>query len=177
MKVNLVNEGLKYGLICGLSALLIMFGSWAMGIQMFADVSTWANFVPYMFNIVLAGVFNIRKQNEGFLSFAEGLKFSFVAFTLAAVIVAIGNLLLFNLIDPTLSEKTAQIGLEKTRSMMEKFGAKEEDIEKAMKNAEESMKDTGPKKILLGTGISIIGGFVEALIIAAFAKKEQKFVD
>ena len=29
MKANLINEGAKYGVICGLSAVLLMYGSWA----------------------------------------------------------------------------------------------------------------------------------------------------
>ncbi|TAG13095.1 MAG: DUF4199 domain-containing protein [Sphingobacteriia bacterium] len=177
MKVNLINEGLKYGLICGIAALLLMFGSWASGDAVYANVQMYGTFVPYMFGIILFVAFTIRKQNGGFISFAEVLKFSFLAFSVSAVIVGIGNLVLLNLIDKGLSERMAEIGLEKTRQMMEKFGASEEDIEKSMASTQASMKDTGPKKIFLGTGITIVLGFVEALIISIIAKKDEKFQD
>ena len=53
MKANLINEGVKYGVICGLIALLSVFGSWAAGDATFATVQKYANFMPYMFVIIL----------------------------------------------------------------------------------------------------------------------------
>lgn len=173
MKVNLINEGLKYGLICGLVSLVLIFGGWAAGDTVFASLQMYGTFIPYIFGIILFAAFAIRKQQGGYISFAELLKFSFLAFTVSTVLVGIGNLMLFNLIDNGLSQRMAEIGLEKTRQMMEKFGASEEDIEKALASTQESMKDTGPKKIFLGSGIAIVCGFVEALIISIIAKKES----
>lgn len=177
MKVNLINEGLKYGLICGIIALLLMFGSWASGDTIYANVQMYGSFIPYMFGIILFAAFAIRKQNGGFISFAEVLKFSFLAFSVSAVIVGIGNFLLLNFIDQGLNGRMADIGIEKTRQMMEKFGASEEDIEKSVASTQASMKDTGPKKIFLGIGITIVLGFVEALIVSIITKKEEKFQD
>ena len=77
MKVNIINEGAKYGLICGLTAVLIMFGSWAAGLSTFTTVQFYTAFTPYMLVIILLGGFQLRKQNEGYLSFAESLKFKF----------------------------------------------------------------------------------------------------
>jgi hypothetical protein len=177
MKVNLINEGAKYGLICGLTAVLIMFGSWAAGITTFTTVSFYTAFVPYMIVIILIGGFQIRKQNEGYLSFAEGLKFSFMAYVVAALLIAVSTYVLYNILDKELTAKSGQIALEKTRGMMEKFGASEDDIEKTMKTSEGSMQETGFKKIFLGTGVGLIWDFCKALLISLVLKKEQKFVD
>jgi hypothetical protein len=177
MKANLINEGVKYGVICGLIALLSVFGSWAAGDATFATVQKYANFMPYMFVIILLGTFSIRKQNNGYLSFAEGLKFSFLAFALSTVLLGLGNYILFNLIDTGLSERIAVIAIEDMQKMMEKFGASEEDIEKSIASSADSLKDTGFKKIFLGVGLSLIIGFIESSIISAIAKKEEKFED
>ncbi|MFY9464031.1 MAG: DUF4199 domain-containing protein [Sediminibacterium sp.] len=177
MKVNIINEGAKFGLICGLIAVLLMFGSWAASDATFASVQKYSNFIPYMFVIILYGTFNVRKQNNNYLSFAEGIKFCFLAFALSTLILGIGNYILFNLIDRGLSERIAVIAIEDIRNMMEKFGATEKDIEKSIASSGESLKDTGFKKIFLGVGFSLIIGFIEAAIISAIAKKEQKFED
>lgn len=177
MKVNLINEGAKYGLICGLTAVLIMFGSWAAGITTFTTVSFYTTFVPYMIVIIILGGFQIRKQNEGFMSFAESLKFSFMAYVVAALLIAVSTYVLYNILDKELTVKSGQIALEKTRAMMEKFGASEEDIEKAMKKSEGSMKETGIGKIFLGTGLGLIWDFCKAMLISLVLKKEQKFED
>ncbi len=177
MKVNIINEGAKYGLICGLIAVLIMFGGWAAGLNTFTTIQFYSAFTPYMLVIILLGGFQLRKQNEGFLSFAESLKFSFMAYVVAAVLVAVATYILYNVLDKELTAKSAQVALEKTRTMMEKFGAKEEDIEKAIKNSEASMKETGIGKILLGTGIGLIWDFCKAMLISLVIRKEQKFED
>ena len=177
MKINLINEGAKYGLICGLTAVLIMFGSWTAGITTFTTVQFYSTFVPYMIVIILLGGFQIRKQNEGFMSFAESLKFSFMAYVVAALMIAVSTYVLYNVLDKELTVKSGQIALEKTRSFMEKFGKSEEEIEKALKNSEGSMKETGLGKIFLGTGLGLIWDFCKAMLISLVLKKEQKFED
>jgi hypothetical protein len=177
MKINIINEGTKYGLICGLTAVLVMFGSWAAGLNIFTAVQFYSAFIPYMIIIIFLGGFQLRKQNEGFLSFAESLKFSFMAYVVAAVIIAVATYLLYNIIDKELTVKSGQIALEKTRVFMEKMGAKEEDIEKTMKSSAESMQETGIGKILLGTGLGLIWDFCKAMLMSLVIRKERKFED
>lgn len=177
MKANLINEGAKYGLICGLSAVLLMYGSWAVDVTTFTNVMFVSTFIPYMIIILLLGGFAVRKQNGGYLSFQEGLKFNFLAYAVAALIIAIATYVLYNLIDETLTEKSAQIGLEKTRAMMEKFGASEEDIEKQVAASAESMKKTGLKEIIMGTGLGLIWDFIKSLLLTLVIRKEEKFED
>ncbi len=60
---------------------------------------------------------------------------------------------------------------------MEKFGAAEEDIEKTMASSAESMKQTGLKEILMGTGLGLIWDFVKSLLLTLVIRKEEKFED
>jgi hypothetical protein len=175
MKVNVVNEGIKYGCICGLLAVLLMYGSWAMGLNTFVSFQFWTLFIPYMIAIIIFGGLQIRKLNGGILPFSQALKFSFLSYVMVAVIVAIATYVLYNVIDKELTQKSMQIAMEKTRSMMEKFGASEDDIAKAMKKTEEGSKDTGIGKILLGTGLGLIWDFCKSLLIALVIRKEEKF--
>ena len=177
MKVNVLNEGAKYGAICGLLAIVIMYGSWAMGLNTFVSVSFWGNFLPYMIAIILIGGFQLRKQNGGFLPFAEALKFSFFSYVVAAILIAVATYVLYNLIDKELTQKSMQVALEKTRAMMVRFGANEEEMAKQLKKTEEGAKDTGIGKIFLGTGIGLIWDFIKALLITLIIRKEEKFTD
>jgi biotin transporter BioY len=178
MKVNVVNEGIKWGCINGLIAVLIMYGTWAAGLQTFVSVSFWANFCPYMIVILIIAGLQLKKQNDGILPYSQALKFTFLSYVVVAVIGAIGTYILYNLIDPDLTAKSIEVGIEKTRSMMEKFGAKEEDIDKAIKGMrEDGAKGTGIGKILLGTGLFLIWDFVKSLLISLVIRKEEKFAD
>ncbi|MCW3088191.1 MAG: hypothetical protein JWQ78_1577 [Sediminibacterium sp.] len=177
MKVNIVNEGIKWGSICGLIAVLLMYGSWAVGLNAFVGFQFWTNFIPYMILILIFAGLNIRKQNGGILPYAQALKFTFLSYVVVACITAIATYVLYNVIDKELTQKSMQVALEKTRAMMEKFGASEDDIAKAMKSTEEGSKDTGIGKILLGTGLFLIWDFVKSLLIALVIRKEEKFAE
>ena len=115
MKVNIVNEGVKYGIICGLLAVLIMYGGWATGLQTFVSISFWTAFIPFMIGIIIYGGLQARKQNDGFLSYAQALKFSFLSYVIAAIIVAIATYVLYNIIDKDLTQKSMQVAMEKMR--------------------------------------------------------------
>lgn len=177
MKVNVVNEGVKYGTICGLIAVLLMYVPWAMGLNTFVSLQIYMGFIPYMIVIIILGGLQIRKQNEGFLSYAQSLKFSFLSYVIAAILIAVATYILYNLIDKELTQKSLQVGLEKTRSFMEKLGASEDDIAEALKRTEEGTSDTGPGKILLGTGMGLIWDFCKSLLIALIIRKEEKFTE
>jgi hypothetical protein len=177
MKINVVNEGVKWGSVCGLIAVLIMYGSWAAGLTTFVGVQFWANFIPYMIVIIIIAGLQLKKRNDGILPYSQALKFSFLCYVIVALIVAVATYVLYNLIDKELTQKSLQIAMEKTRAMMEKFGASEEDIAKAMKRTEDSGSDTGFGKIFLGTGLFLIWDFCKSLLIALAIRKEEKFAD
>ena len=177
MKVNVVNEGVKYGVINGLIAVLIMYGSWAAGLNTFVTCMFWSNFIPYMIVILIIAGLQLRKNNGGFLPYAQALKFTFLSYVVVAVITAIATYVLYNLIDKELTAKSTQVGMEKTRAFMEKLGSSEEDIAKAMKKAEEGSQETGLGRILLGTGLFLIWDFIKCLLISLIIRKEEKFGD
>jgi hypothetical protein len=178
MKVNVVNEGFKWGCIAGLLAVLLMYGAWAMGLNIFVTVQFYSLFIPYMIIIFIIAGLQLKKQNDGLLPYSQALKFTFLSYVVVAVITAIATYILYNLIDKELTQKSTQVGIEKTRAFMEKLGSSEEDIDKAVKNAElEGAKGTGIGKILLGTGLFLIWDFCKSLLISLVIRKEEKFAE
>jgi hypothetical protein len=176
MKVNIAKEGMKYGVICGLFAIVIMYGSWGMGLQTFVSVHFITTFIPFMIAILLIGGFQVRKKNGGYLSFAEGIKFAFLAYVITEIILGIGTYILYNLIDKDLTIKSFKVGLEKTRAMMQSVGATPEQINKAIADAEAKSPDkTGAGTIFMGIGLGLIWDFIKSLLITLVIKKEEKF--
>lgn len=174
VKLNVTNEGLKYGVILGLVATLIMYGTWAMGIDLFVKVNTWVNFIPYMvITLIIVGL-NLRKQNDNVLSFQEGIKFTFLTYVIVAVITAIATYILYNVIDPELSERSFKIGIEKSRAMLEKLGMSEDKIDEALQKAKAENPRTDFKKIFLGSGLFLIWDFVKSILITLVIKREKK---
>lgn len=172
--VDIKKEGLKFGGILSAVALLIMFGSWAAGIDTFSTVTMVTTFVPYMIILLLVGGFDVRKRNGGYLKFKEAIQYSFLAYVVVAVVVAIATYILYNFIDPELTQKSFEQGMNFTRNFMEKMGASEADIEKAMADAEgKKESNTSIGTILMGTGLGLIWDFVKALLISLVIRKEK----
>lgn len=177
MKPNLVQEGVKYGIICGLIAIVIMFGSWAAGMDVFMPVSLYSKFVPYMLVIILIAAFSVRKRNNGFLSFGEALKFAFLAYAIAEVLYGVSNYVLFNLVDSNLAHEVTERSIPGTRKLLEKLGTPEADVEKAITDMRSKGNDVSIGKIVLGMGIGLIWDFVMSLLISLIVRKEEKFSD
>lgn len=178
MKQNVFNEGIKYGVIGGLIFLLINFGAWGIGsTAIFVSVIGISSFVPYVIVMLIIAGLSLRKRNNNVLTFKDALKFVFVAYIVIAITEAIGNYVLFNLLDSELTAKVFEISKEKALKMMEKFGATEEQIDDAMKKMDAEAKQTTFKTIFLGLGTSIVWNFVKSLLIALAIRKEEKFAE
>ena len=171
--VNLKREGIKVGIINGLIALTLMYGSYFMGMDVFINQQYINTFLPYMIIILLITGFQLRKKNGGYLSFKEAMQFTFLSYVIAAILIAIGNYIIYNLIDKDLTEKSFVLGIEKTRGLMERMGAPEEEIDKTLERMENEKTETGFKTILLGTGLGLIWDFVKSLLISIIIRKEK----
>ena len=174
MNTALINkEASKYGVINGLIGILLLYGSWAAGMETFISIQLYGFVIPFMIILLVVGGLQLRKTNGGYLSFKEGLRFSFLAYVISAVMIAIATYILYNLIDPALTQKSFDIGMQRTQKMLEKMGASDADIEKALEGAQKSKSDTSVKTIFLGLGIDLIWSFVKSLIVTLFIRKEK----
>lgn len=171
--VNFIQEGLKIGLINGAFALILLYGSYFMGMDTFVNVQLVSTFLPYMIIVLLIYGFQLRRRNNNLMTFKEGLQFTFMSYVIAAIMVALGTYILFNYIDRDLTQKTFDIAVEKTRSMMEGLNQSDEEIDKAIAEMEKGRKETNLRTVFLGTGQGLIWDFVKSLLIALIIKREK----
>lgn len=171
--VDIKKEGIKFGLINGMLALLLLFGSYYMGFNAFANMQFIDNFLPYMMIILIIAGFQIRKQNGGYLPFKEAIQFTFLSYVIAAFLTAVGTYVLFVLIDQSLTDRLFRAGIEKNRILMERMHASKEDIEKFLEDAAKNKSETNLKNIFLGLGIELIKDFVISMVIAIIIRKEK----
>lgn len=172
-EVNFKQEGLKIGLVNGAFALLLMYTTYYMGLDAYVNVQMYANFFPYMIIVLVVYGLQLRRKAGGYLAFKEGLQFAFFSYVIAAVVIGVGTYILYNVIDKDLTQKSFQLGLEKTRSFMQRMGASQDEIESALENAKKGSKDTGVATIIVGTGMGLIWDFVKSLLISLVIKKEK----
>jgi hypothetical protein len=169
--MNFIREGIKIGLVNGIIALLLMYGSYYMGLNNFVTVQFISKFIPYMMIILIIYGLQLRKRNGGYLSFRDGLKYSFMSYVIVAVLLAIGTYILFNVIDKDLTQKSFDLSLEKIKNTFAGMGMKDEDVEKAMGNREAQKTDF--PTIFLGTGFGLIWDFVVSLLVSLIIRREK----
>lgn len=172
-QVNFVREGVRIGIINGTIALLLMYGSYFAGLDAFITTQFATIFIPYMIVVLIIYGVRLRKKNGGYLAFKEGLQFTFMSYVIAGLLIAVGTYILYNLVDKTLTQRSFDLGLQKTKSFLQNLGSKPDDIDKEMEKFGSSPKDTSVKNIVLGYGTGLIWDFIKSLLITLIIRREK----
>ncbi|MGN6492621.1 MAG: DUF4199 domain-containing protein, partial [Agriterribacter sp.] len=162
------NVGLTYGLVCGLASVVFGLILYLGGVKWFVSPIAYLGFLIPIVIAVLAGQ-KQKKLQDGYLEFSEALKTVFTVFVIGTVIGTLFNYVLFNFIDVPFAQALTQESAEKAQQMMQKFGASQEQIDKATEDMMTSNNNTFGKQ-LLGTAFMGMGWFGVSLIIAASIK-------
>lgn len=170
-EINFVREGVKIGLANGAFALLLMYGSYFMGINTFVDVQFYSIFLPYMIIVLIVYGFQLRKRNGGYLAFKQAIQFTFMSYVIVSLVVAAGTYVLYNLIDKNLTQRSFDVSIEKMKRIFENLGVPDEQIDKEIGSRQPQSTDFGT--IFLGTGIDLIWHFVKSLLISLIIRKEK----
>lgn len=171
MEKKRTEVGLTYGLISGLASVIFSLVLYLGGVKWFVHPIAYAGFVIPVVIAVLAGL-KQKKLGEGYLDFPAALKVVFTTFVIGTVISTLFNYVLFNFIDVPFREALTQETAEKAQQMMQKFGANQEQIDKATEDMMNGNNYSFSKQ-LLGTAFFCIFWFVISLIIAAIIKKKK----
>jgi Protein of unknown function (DUF4199) len=160
---------LKWGVIFGIITVLYNTGVYVSG--QFGNKAL--GYVVYL--IIGLGVYfsliDFKKENQGFMSFGQGLGLGTMMSTIMGLISSFYSFAYMKFIDSGLNEQM----LKKIEQEMEKQGTPDDQIEKAM----EVMKMFMNPGILFITGLLFVVfiGFVLSLIITAIIKKDKPVFD
>jgi len=169
------NHRLTYGLIAGLVVCLITLGLYLGGLDMYLGPVAYVSYLVVVVLSILAGL-RQKKENGGYLEFAEALKITFTVFALALLLQTLFTYVLLNYIDVPFKQAVAQEVMNKTEQMMKKFGATDAQIDQAM-DAERNKDPFAFSRVLLGYGISCIVAFIICLIISLCIRKNKPVFD
>jgi len=170
---------IKPGLTIGLVSLAITFIAYFIDSSLLA--SGWFGLVALILFFVLIIYFGKQYRAElgGFMSFGTAFNFSFIAMVISGVINLLGQILLYQVIDPSLAGVLADQTFQSTMDMMENFGQDPDTMDPAV--LEEIRANTASNFTLMGQlknfGIGLIIYAIIALILGAILKKRDKSLD
>lgn len=161
---------LKWGMIsAGVSIVTTLLTSIA-GLKM-TNMSTLATvgllgLVVGITILVMAVREHRDQQLGGFISFGRAFLVCLLVLVISTIVAQIFSYLYMNFINPA----AAQEAVEAAKTMMEKFGLPEDQIDAAMEKAAADLKS--PMSIIKNSAGSIFFGAIIALIMGAIMKKE-----
>ncbi|MFC4740597.1 DUF4199 domain-containing protein [Flavobacterium ponti] len=166
-------NGITFGIITGVISILITGFIYLVDIKLFT--AWWLGLVSIAIYLGI-GIYLLiktRKELGGVFSFKDAFTTYFISAVIGIAISVIFNILLFNVIDPSLKDTVQELSIESAVSMMKKFGTPTSEIKKAV----EGMSETNQfetMSLLKGSAFSIIFSSIFGLILAAIFKSKPK---
>jgi hypothetical protein len=129
---DLLKHAMKMGAILG--AITIVLTAVVYAVDYTIMVNMWFGlFILFLAlgYVIYAGI-TYRKEVGGYLSYGKAFQHSYVTLLTSAIIGSIFSLLLYTVIDTDLPAKLTDVAVENAESMMVKFGAPQEQIDKSL---------------------------------------------
>jgi hypothetical protein len=172
-------SAIKPGLTIGLVSLALTFIAYFIDSTLLG--SAWFGLVAIVVFFVLIIYFGKQYRAElgGFMSFGTAFNFSFITILISGLVGLVGQILLFQVIDPSLAGVLADQAFETQMSMMAKFGQDPDTMDPAL--LEQMKTSTVDSFTLMGQlktfGFGLIVYAIIALILGAILKKKDKSLD
>jgi hypothetical protein len=172
-------SAIKPGLTIGLVSLALTFIAYFIDSTLLG--SAWFGLVAIIVFFVLIIYFGKQYRAElgGFMSFGTAFNFSFITILISGLVGLVGQILLFQVIDPSLAGVLADQAFETQMSMMAKFGQDPDTMDPAL--LEQMKTSTVDSFTLMGQlktfGFGLIVYAIIALILGAILKKKDKSLD
>jgi hypothetical protein len=169
----------KPGIVMGLISMAITYITYFIDSSLLASVWFGLGSLVVFISLIIYFGSQYRSELGGFMSFGAAFNFSFIAILVSGFLSFIGQILLFQLIDPSLPEVLAEITFENSLKMMESFGQNPDSMPTealdALREQSEGVYSLGGQ--IKNFGMSLIGFAIIALILAAILKKRDKSLD
>lgn len=164
-------NGINYGIAIGLFSILVTAIIYAVDIELF--ISGWVSFIKYAVYVTLFILLlnKTKKQLNGIFPFREAFTTFFIAAVIGIVIGTLFEILLFNVIDPSLKDSIKELSIKFTAELMEKFGAPSSEINKAITEIEKNDQFSVGQQ-LQGLFIYFVFASLFGLLFAAIFKSK-----
>ena len=165
-------HNLRYGLYLGLIS--VAFSAVIVLIDYTLLQETAVSLIPIVLTVailIIAGR-DLKEQQGGYLSFKEAFLSSFIIYAIAAAIIVVYQILLYNVFAPEIAESLQKETLNQQVAMWETMGMSDEEIDEQVA----AMQDRnlfGPTWQLIGYAGNLLLGLIIAAIIAAIVKKNK----
>jgi hypothetical protein len=167
------------GIILGLVSLVLTYVAYFIDAALLTAWYYGLVIMVLFFGLIIYFGKEYRNEVGGFMSFGTAFSFSFFAILISGIVGLIGNIILFQVIDPSLPQVLADLTFEAQLKMMEGIGQNPdsmptETLEQMREASASSFTLAGQLKAF---GFGLIAYAIIALILGAILKKRDKSLD
>lgn len=173
MNAILKKNAINFGILTGVFGIIVTALLYVIDLKLF--VNMWIGIGLLVAYAVIGCILlsKAKKENGGQMTFKEGFTTYFISAVIGILLSTAFSIILFNFIDPAAAEKLTEHLLDMQVGMMEKFGAKQSDINEAIAKMKESSSQFSLQGQLMGILKSMIGSIIFGLILAAIYKSKS----
>lgn len=173
MNKSLKSSAANYGLYLA----LILSSFTIIGYAVYLDLFTkWWFGIGQMILVIIIGIMSAMKARKilgGFISFKEAFTAFFITVAIGVSIPALIGLIIFNFVDPEAAALLQERIIETQLEMMQNFGAPQETIDEAMRQAEEQGSFFSVGNSLKSVAYQLVGFSIVGLLVAAVVKRND----
>ncbi|WP_395043767.1 DUF4199 domain-containing protein [Flavobacterium sp.] len=163
IKKNAIN----YGLIIGSFSILLTTIIYSLNVELF--LSGWISFfkITVYLTLFILLLSKTKKELKGIFTFKDAFTTYFIASVIGILLATLFEIILFNLIDPSLKETLKEMSIKFTAELLEKFGTPTSEINKAISEIEKTDQFSLMKQVqglFMYFLIAAIFGFILAAI-------------
>ncbi len=173
MEKSLRSTAINYGMYLAVILSLFTVIAYVFNIELLVNFWLMLLILPLL-SIAFGIISTVKNKNalEGFISFKQAFTSYFITIAIGIIVSSLISILIFNFIDPEAASMLQEIALEKTRAFMERMGAPETEIDKAIAQASEQ-DNMSLSAQLLNIAKGLIFYAVIGLIVSLIMKKKN----
>lgn len=137
MQKSIKSSAINYGIYLGLFMALVSVLIYAINLEL---VTKWWLGIILFLIVIGFGIVSTAKSKSllgGYISFKEAFSSFFITIAIGTIISSIVGIILYNFIDPGAAEIIKEKVIETSTEMMQKFGAPQSEIDKAVAKMQE----------------------------------------
>lgn len=164
-------NGVAYGIITGVVSALLTTAIYSIDLNLF--IKWWLGIAMLVIYLTIGVVLltKTKKELKGIFTFKEAFTTYFISAIIGVLISVCFNILLFNVIDPSVKDTLNEITIKYTVETMEKFGAPSSAVNEAVKKMQES-NPYSTFELIKGSAFSIAGSALFGLLLALIFKSK-----
>ena len=167
-----IQIGQYYGMTIGSLMVIVYLFLYFINIKLFLNFWIGISFFIVTIAAMVIAAKRTKAELGGYATFQQALQPAFLTIVIAQFIANLFTYLMYNFVDPSLSESLREITLKMTDGWLEGMNAPEESIERALSEIEEQDFTVSLGSTLVGFAANVFIGFGIAAVVALIVRKE-----